>query len=253
MKKSIQTAPQAWVAKTKNRLKIYDDKKVYLNKNDEFEIELFNPTQDPVLAKIYLNDNSISTSGLIVNPGQRIFLDRYLDENRKFMFSTYEVENSEEVKQAIANNGKLEVKFHALKLKTINITSNLGNIYTNGYPNSFPPTYTHDITYYNSDVNCSDRSFAQTSASSPISKMSATKSRSRSTIETGRVEKGSNSEQKFITSDLEFEYLSFHSVEYQILPFSVKTENDIRAYCTECGTRKRKSSWKFCPSCGTNY
>jgi rRNA maturation endonuclease Nob1 len=43
------------------------------------------------------------------------------------------------------------------------------------------------------------------------------------------------------------------TVNLQILPESAKPVEveKIRSYCTECGTRSRSSSWKFCPSCGS--
>lgn len=74
--------PQSFITKGKQRLKQHIDT-VYMNNGDEFEIELFNPTQQKVLAKIELNGKSIG-SGIIVRPGERVFLERYLDEARKF-------------------------------------------------------------------------------------------------------------------------------------------------------------------------
>ena len=103
--------PQSFITKGKQRLKQHIDT-VYLNNGDEFEIELFNPTQNKVLAKIVMNGKSIG-NGIILRPGERIFLERYLDEAKKFLFETYVVNgDNEEVKQAIANNGDVVVKFY---------------------------------------------------------------------------------------------------------------------------------------------
>jgi len=108
--------PTVNLAVNKSRIKLYGSTTInptyYLNKGQEFQIELFNPTTDVVLARISLNGKLISDGGLIVKPGERVFLDRFLDENKKFLFDTYQVDNIEAVKQAIKDNGDLEVAFH---------------------------------------------------------------------------------------------------------------------------------------------
>jgi hypothetical protein len=70
-------------------------------------------------------------------------------------------------------------------------------------------------------------------------------------IETGRVEKGEESKQNFTNLYQNFEYNVSHQISLKILPLSNKnkTTEDIKYYCTECGT-KTKSKYKFCPSCG---
>jgi hypothetical protein len=88
--------PQSFITKSKQRLKQQIDT-VYLNDGDEFEIELYNPTQNKVLAKIEMNGNSIG-NGIILRPGERVFLERYLDVAKKFLFETYVVNgNNDEV------------------------------------------------------------------------------------------------------------------------------------------------------------
>ncbi len=99
--------PTANLAINKSRLKVYGKKSevptYYLNKGQEFQIELFNPTTNNVLAKISLNGKPIAQGGLVLRPGERAFLDRYIDIARKFKFDTYEVADTNEVKQAITN------------------------------------------------------------------------------------------------------------------------------------------------------
>ncbi len=103
--------PQSFITKSKQRLKQHVDT-VYLKNGDEFEIELFNPTQNKVLAKIELNGVSIG-SGIVLRPGERVFLERYLDDAKKFLFETYIVNgNNNDVQQAIAKNGDVTVKFY---------------------------------------------------------------------------------------------------------------------------------------------
>jgi len=103
--------PQSFITRSKQRLKQHIDT-VYLNNGDEFEIELFNPTQNKVLAKIELNGKSIG-NGIVLRPGERVFLERYLDEAKKFLFETYVVNgNNKEVQESIAKNGDVVVKFY---------------------------------------------------------------------------------------------------------------------------------------------
>lgn len=114
--KELSLKPSAKIALKRNVLKMYEVEKtdvVYLKDDAEFEIELFNPLQESVLAKIKINGKFINNGGLIINPGQRIFLERYLDDNKKFKFSTYKVENNNpDVDYAIALNGFVEVFFY---------------------------------------------------------------------------------------------------------------------------------------------
>ena len=103
--------PQSFITRSKQRLKQHIDT-VYLNNGDEFEIELYNPTQNKVLAKIELNGKSIG-NGIVLRPGERVFLERYLDEAKKFLFETYVVNgNNKEVQESIAKNGDVVVKFY---------------------------------------------------------------------------------------------------------------------------------------------
>ena len=70
--------------------------------------------------------------------------------------------------------------------------------------------------------------------------------------ETGRIEKGSESNQSFVNDNTSFEYLSFHNITYNLKPVSQKPVeiSEIKRYC-KCGYRIRKNSWKFCPKCSS--
>src|SRR4051812_2130373 len=94
-----QPNAQAFITKGKNRLK-QNGNHVYLDNNEEFEIELFNPRTVTVMAKIKINGQLIPGGGLVLKPGQRYFLDRYLDRAKKFLFSTYEIDGGDA--QAVA-------------------------------------------------------------------------------------------------------------------------------------------------------
>lgn len=107
--------PTAQICINKSRLKVYNketDPTYYLEKGQEFQIELHNPTQNTILAKIKLNGQAISQGGLVLKPGQRVFLERYIDVARKFLFDTYEVNNTAENQKAIEKNGDFVVEFY---------------------------------------------------------------------------------------------------------------------------------------------
>lgn len=143
-----QPVPTANIAVNKSRIKLYDKAgdlpTYYLQKGQEFQIELFNPTTDDILAKIYLNNKIISQGGLVLRPGQRVFLERFLDNNAKFLFDTYEVSGSDEVKAAIRNNGDFRVEFFKAKAPV----SNLSNGYYGPMGGSFGgPTWINGDYY----------------------------------------------------------------------------------------------------------
>ncbi len=275
------TTPSAWVVNSKDRgRKSIKKGKVYLQDKEEFQIELFNPLQDCVLADIKLNGKSISKTGLVLNPGQRFYLDCFIDDKKKFIFNTYEVEDTTEVANAIAKNGLLEVFFYKESVVTlenwnsrfnriltgirypywtywttypyINTTTvdypNPYTIYSNGIRgdsfntntfggvttnNSFSPGY-HKSTVTTSDnVYCSNSAvdltnlkstnnayYSSTIDSIPINNSIQTSY--SSTIETGRIEKGSKSKQKFETVDMDFDNYYIASTIVQLLPDSRK-------------------------------
>ena len=103
--------PTAHITVNRNRLRLYDSN-VYLKNGSTFEIELWNPKTTRVLAKIMINGVNVSSGGIVVNPGQRVYLERFLDVNRKFLFNTYEIENSVEAVEAAQLNGLVKVDFY---------------------------------------------------------------------------------------------------------------------------------------------
>jgi len=253
------TTPSAWVVNSKDRgRKSIKKGKVYLQDKEEFVIELFNPLQDCVLADIKLNGNSISKSGLVLNPGQRFYLDCFIDDKKKFIFNTYEVEDTTEVANAIAKNGLLEVFFYKESVVTLENWNNKFNRILTGrtYPywTSYPWGTTNiyygsnypyinsittnsntaigsGLTTNTSNVYCSNTAVDLTNLKSsnnayfssnsiPINNSIQTYS---STIETGRVEKGSKSKQKFESVDMDFDNYYIASTIIQLLPDSRKT------------------------------
>lgn len=240
--------PYAFIAINKNRVK-HNSNTVYLQDKTEFQLELFNPTGDDVLAKIWLNNNLISSSGIIIRPGQRIYLDRYLDSPEKFVFNTYDVENINEVKTAIANNGKVKVSFY----KKTNLTSSGTITITN--PGTWNPwiTYPYPTNPYPTNplwCGTSSDSFTFNSNSDSYTLTNNTFYTNFSkSIETGRVDKGDKSNQQLEYVTMDFENTPMATSNLTILPHS---RQKIVKYCTSCGSKIKKSSWSFCPHCGTN-
>jgi len=265
--------PQSFITKSKQRLKQHVDT-VYLKNGDEFEIELYNPTSNKVLAKIEMNGNSIG-NGIILRPGERVFLERYLDEAKKFLFETYSVDgNNEEVKSAIANNGDVTVKFYNEDIlptrtfygsgSTLTINNPSWNVnhttpftYTthntlggNSIPTHGTFTTTGVNTFYNSTLTSSAGSAFTTSGTV----LRGTPKNERS-METGRVEKGTNSNQTFTYDSTSFNSWPVTTNWWKIKPEStkLKTRDDLVIYCTECGSKRKKDNHKFCPHCGTKF
>jgi hypothetical protein len=286
------STPSAYVTKNRQRVKQYNDS-VYLNNGDEFEIELFNPTQNKVLAKIELNGKSIG-SGIIVRPGERVFLERYLDVARKFLFETYKVSGtSAEVARAIANNGLVNVKFFSEYVNpfagmvvttnwnnfsqpivtqpirfetdyiipsygtgTLNVNSNISGQFTNT-TKSFGGA--GESTFTTNSINFSDSFSDNGLKSSPTRSMSGTKKLMKTSlsneVETGRIEQGSHSGQTFKLDSTSFNSYPSWESKWHIVPLSEKTvtREDLVLHCTHCGTKRKKDSHKFCPFCGNKF
>lgn len=241
----INTVPEptAFITVKKQRLR-QDGKRVYMKDQTEFEIELYNPTKNKVLAKIEMNGQSISDSGIVLKPGQRVFLERFLDSDKKFLFETYEVNNNKEVKEAIQNNGRVTVKFHREDGTPIFRGFNTATIFngSNGFGWS-------EFTY---STNINSNLTKTTSFNNEnVLNDSISANYSNRKMETGSVEEGSKSGQNFMTSNGRFDWFHSWVSEWQIMPYSQqpKTTKDLVEKCVKCGT-KLKSNYKFCPECG---
>ena len=269
--------PTANIAVNKSRLKVYKNAgelpTYYLQKGTEFSIEIANPTTNVILAKVILNGKAISQGGLVLNPGQRVFLDRYLDVAKKFLFDTYEVSGSAEMQSAIANNGDIKVEFYRERVfanpyNTI-ITTTLGNYNTGTDPQYLRSSLTSGIlgsndlyssssmqncaATYTSNLDLGTLNLDNQVKSSPLRSRSMSKTVKAKSVETGRVEMGSHSDQELKYVNKSFEYSAFHTVEYKMLPISQKVNTvedlNVKRYCTQCGAKSGKTD-NFCASCG---
>ena len=253
---------------------------VYLENGQEFQIQLFNPRNFTIGAEIFINGERLSNY-LVLKPGERIWLERYLDIKKKFKFSTYEVEgNDKDVQEAIKDNGNIEVKFYKEVLKKDFPNYPISTIEyfktTEWNPTNLisgTNDYVEDqwSTTISTKANCSDNKFCTTHTyySNPCidtlttgdqgnlvsfcASSVSTNMPDEMICETGRIEAGSTSNQEFDNVNMDFEYFPFVTEKIKILPISQKpfTTNDLhKIYCPECG-RKLKSTYKFCPFCGS--
>ena len=256
--------PTAHITKKKSRLKVYNGHVVFLNDKDNFEFEIHNPKNKTVLCKIKLNGEYISTGGIVLKPGQRVFLERFLDSNNKFEFSTYKVKDTSENRSAIDLNGNVLIEFYDEQQVVNNFYLGGRTLYggpnTAGYVPQFGTTITTTggVTYGTTTLSSSNSTYTSSVSSDTFRSkfdtsstlLKGPKKKSKS-IETGRVEKGDESDQSFTNSYEQFNYHTSHTIKFKIQPLSNKnvTVEEIRSYCTECGT-KMKKNYKFCPSCG---
>jgi Zn finger protein HypA/HybF involved in hydrogenase expression len=274
----VSDKPCAYITKDKQRVKQFNQN-VYLKDGSEFEIELYNGSRKTVLSKIKINGEFINGGGIVLRPGERIFLERYIDVPRKFKFETYAVDGSNETKNAIANNGDVEVLFYEEEdiiigrlnnnlnwnptyvntggFGVTNLTSTNNVIGNNFWTSNVDYTYRPDtdITFSNSSGKLS---FSNNPRSNKYESKYDQKPRSRSfakkskSVETGRVEIGSSSNQTFKTVTKNFNSWTVSTSTWKILPESQKPfeKKDLIDRCPQCSTKIKKSSWKFCPECG---
>ncbi len=289
--KSVNDGNLSKLAVGKSLLKEYKTSEctrtVYLNDGDEFQIQLFNPETTEIGAEIFIDNEPLSNI-IILNPGERMWLERYTDKAKKFKFKVYTVDgDSKAVEKAIAHNGEIKIKFYR-KQQPIVVHTYHSPTYIYKEVNPYP--WTPQIYYCNSistcdagnsvnnasditsakcdystltascDLGVSSVNYCSAEIGSSVDAASSARTLSfdetydadPNLIETGRVGEGSYSDQKFQNVDIDLEYSPFRTEEFKILPFSRKpfTANDARKlYCPHCG-RKLNTKFKFCPYCG---
>lgn len=227
--KKSSAQPGAWIVNPKDKgRKSIRKGNVYLESEEEFMIELFNPLKKCVLCDIRLNGESISESGLMIRPGQREYLDCFIDSRKKFVFKTYNVDLSLEALEAISDNGSLEIFFYKEDTVTLNDwPDKYRPIIQREYYPVFPqyptyPNYPFYGTCFGSDANLTGTIGGQQFTSNASSDVSLDMNYLNQEIETGRVEKGAKSEQKFNEIEMDFEKNYIHHVIYKLLPESTK-------------------------------
>jgi hypothetical protein len=117
------------------------------------------------------------------------------------------------------------------------------------------PYFGDNMTYNTAEIYNSlytTSSLNSVNSALPLKRKLSTKS-----TETGRVEKGSQSNQNFQTVNKKFYHFTTNVVEFHIKPksqmhFDIKDINKMNKYCTKCG-RKSKQNDNFCSGCGNRF
>lgn len=259
--------PEVHISVNRNRVKLYDNKNIYLKSGTEFELEFRNNYTDTVKAEITINGEK-QLSSLVLDANESMYLDRFMDIDKKFLFDIYDVDNNETVKDIIKNNGLIQISFYTKEHSPIIWTTCQPNHYWNGNPIVYSTTEIKDNLSWRSSVNETVNNWKEDPsiiANNPLVFYSAAGDSSRgfttkgfgsttisSTMETGRVAVGGKSDQQFTQVYTKFNSFPFVTFEYQIHPISKLPNEPVKAtriYCSRCG-RKVKNGFKFCPSCG---
>lgn len=263
--------PCAHITKGRQRIKQFGQN-VYLKDGSEFEIELYNPSRQTVLSKIKINGEFINGGGIILKPGERVFLERYLDVPHKFKFETYTVDATNETMNAIANNGDVEILFYNEEEIIATLTYPSITYGSTTYPNTTYASNTNTVSrnmsldeslniFHNTSLSNSGLnlySVSDNGGKTYINKfdkkprLRPNQNKKSKSVETGRVEKGSSSDQEFKTVSKNFNSWAVSTSVWKILPDSQRPveKTDLINKCPKCSTKLKKTSWKFCPECG---
>lgn len=263
--------PCAYITKGRQRIKQFGQN-VYLKNGSEFEIELYNPSRQTVLSKIKINGEFINGGGIILKPGERVFLERYLDVPHKFKFETYTVDETNETMNAIANNGDVEILFYNEEEIITTLTYPSITYGSTTYPNTTYASNTNTVSrnmsldeslniFHNTSLSNSGLnlySVSDNGGKTYINKfdkkprLRPNQNKKSKSVETGRVEKGSSSDQEFKTVSKNFNSWAVSTSVWKILPDSQRPveKTDLINKCPKCSTKLKKTSWKFCPECG---
>jgi len=253
----LDRLPSAIVTADGSEKKMYEGNIAFFNKGDNFELRFFNPLQEKIGIEIIFNGNKTNDGLLVLNPGEDISLDRFINDKKKMIFDTYMIDakNSAAIK-ATELNGDININFYKEKIFLE---------FQNYYPSRYQAP-NHNTLYHGStgtyNMTHMDGLFTNTtnttSLSSCLCSVDETSvnvvNETKDLSETGRVEKGDTSNQNLNIVDVTFETSSFHSIKINLKPTSTfskshTTSTEIRNYCNQCGYRIRKRSWKFCPKC----
>jgi hypothetical protein len=256
----LDRLPSVLVTKNRNELKVYQNNVVYLNNGDNFELRFFNPLQEKIGIEIMFNGTRKGDGFLVLNPGQDLILDRFLDEQRKMLFETYVVDgNNKQAVEAIQQNGVISFNFYKehysySRMEDVNVNYNFppkpfvyksnfkktksmphfGN--SRGVQGCAGPNGPTGVCGAAGSTN-TFASFSTTNSNSRMYSSNITHTSSvdfegmmtpgvfttesdLSLVETGRIEMGDVSSQTLKTVNAQFSNVAFYSIQYKMLPFS---------------------------------
>jgi len=241
-----------------DELKVYKNNDIFLNNGDEFQIRLFNPLKEKIGVQIGFNGKS-SSHYLVLNPGEDVIIDRFIDDKKRMVFETYKYDdNNPSAKNAVANNGLVEIKFYKEYFYNPPVLYNTTTTYNPYYINVGTGGFHSTGPLNLSSLKSNSTTFTNTSnvvsdTSCNYVNLEFANEKTKSLKETGRIEKGKESEQNFQNVQVQFESYHFHSISYYLRPFSEKesyVKHDIREYCNQCRYRIKNKTFIYCPKCG---
>lgn len=259
----LDQEPSAIITVAGSEKKIYQNGQIFLNNGENFEIRFFNPLQTKIGVEILFDGIKKNDGYLVLKPGEDVILDRFLDDKKKMLYETYTIDaNNSAAVNAAKMNGLIEFKFYKEYLGTFNNYKTRGNGMCkcssnncNSRTYTSPAIFSHEVDY-SDEIN---ESIYGSSLSATMDNLTLDmntpigcyNSSTKNLVETGRIEKGSESEQEMKIVDMQFESHAFHTIKYQLKPTSQLNidVSEIRNYCPNCGYRIRKSTWNFCPKC----
>jgi hypothetical protein len=274
--RTVMNQPTAHITINKSRIKTYPYNQIFMADGSEFQIELDNCTISVWLAVISVNGEKISDSGLVLKPGEHVFLDTpdigSDGKKHKFRFETYDIEQGRS--HLVADNGKVKIEFY----KERNFPDWISYKTTYVYPYPYHYDYYYRSSGGSANVDGGSvsnvgallgetktnivaknvvESLNQVSEKNPCAEIPLGEpiEHIMPMEETGRIEKGSKSKQKFHKTNYDFEAFASYTEEFQIFPLSkrvVTIQEATREYCTQCGKRRKKNH-AFCPKCGQKF
>lgn len=220
---------------------------VYLKDGSEFQIFLKNPRNENLGIELKFNGKPVYGM-LVLKPGEKCWLERYIDDARKFVFETYGIDgNDPEMVRAAAENGDVEILFYRERTE-----KKPYSIWTNGLdPVYVNMPYSGSLVHEPMHVYCGSAASSLSADNMSLSFQSSSTITGQDMVETGRVEKGRKSDQKFGHYAGDFESFPFRTEKLKIIPESMKcvSGKELRRYCPNCG-RKARPKDNYCPACG---
>ena len=217
--------PRVFISVNNNRIKSYVEEGeicVFLKDGTEFQLEFMNDSDCYIKADISIN-GKYQFSSLVLRPHQHFYLDRFMDEKKKFKFNTFLTGNDdiEKLKKIIEQNGKIEVRFYKELEQNYTYTTCNPSWITTWWEHQVDTYYSNgsddsgklDINYYsaNASLQSNDKikSSIKTKALNP----------DKTEIETGRVESGDKSKQDFTSVSKQWDIFPVATFQYHIMPF----------------------------------
>lgn len=280
-KNLLQT--EHWTEQEERGKKAKQENRVYLKNGQQFQVFLKNFRGIPVLVELSIN-GEIQEESIILDPKERLFLERYLSSNNKFKFNTYEL--SAGLKKLIESKvalGVVVTRVYALESVYADkeVKLSLPIIHQVDYSNQ--PSYGSTGNCFNSGINLntnypcmgtmsmgSSNAVRNISGSNAFANYSIASNQdtidrelaeeSQTKAEIGAIEKGEYSNQKFEGNPDFRKGRLLESYTIHVYPVSAQLQEETKSsqkiegavYCSVCG-RKQKSGQKFCPADGTEF